>query len=220
MNSFFLQTTVLLLTASLCMASYVVKVEPRAEECYFIAPLTHSTIYGNFEMLDDKLSATPLSILVTDVEDNKTKHRSRRGAREGSFKIEAEPHEKIYVCVQNGLVTSGDNKKKEREGRSKSDDLPRTVGLDLSVEERDVHDELHQAHSIILSKAVSLTRELARLKNHHEYMGTREAKHREVVEVTFSKLMGWAFAQCAGVIVMAVGQVLYLRRFLERRRFM
>lgn len=198
----------------------MVKVAPRDEECYFIAPLTHSTIYGSFEMLDDDLSAKPLSILVTDVEDSKTKHRSRRGAREGSFKVEAEPREKIYVCVQNGIVGSGNNKKQEREGRSKSDDLPRTVGLDINVEERDVHDELHKSHSNILSKAVSLTRELSRLRNHHEYMRAREAKHREVVEVTFSKLMGWALAQCAGVVVMAVGQVMYLRRFLERRRYM
>eukprot|EP00980_Cylindrotheca_fusiformis_P006932 scaffold1443_cov113-Cylindrotheca_fusiformis.AAC.6 len=212
-----LMTTMML---SQCQASYTFKVAPRQEECFVVTPLTHSTIHGNFELLDDELSARPLSILVTDSTDSTTKFRSRRGQRDGKFKVDAEPKEKVYICIQNGTFGTDRKKKKEREGRAKNDDLTRTVGLQLSVEERDVHSELHQTHSTILTKAVSLAREISRLQNHNEFMRTREAKHREVVEVTFSKLMRWTIAQCAGVVLLAVSQVMYLKRFLERRRYM
>ncbi|CAJ1938872.1 unnamed protein product [Cylindrotheca closterium] len=202
-----------------CEASYVVKVEPYDEQCFYIAPSTHSTIYGDFEMLEDGLSPKPISVLVTDAQDSRTLYRSRTNVRKGSFKVEANPREKIYICVQNGLVAAG-NKNIQRKGKTKSDGLPRLVGLDISVEERDLHDEIHQTHSKILSKAVMLSKELTKLKNHHEYMRAREAKHRETVEHTFSKLLGWALAQASGVILIAVGQILYLKRFLERRRYM
>jgi len=202
-----------------CEASYIVKVQPYDEQCYLVSPSTHSTIYGDFEMLDDDLSANPLSVLVTDVHYSRTLFRSRTYARKGSFKIDADPREKIYICIQNGLITAGD-KTVQRQGRKKSDGMPRTVGLDFSVVERDIHDEIHKSHSKILSKAVMLSRELTRLQNHHEYMRAREAKHRDVVEYTFSKLLGWALVQASGVIIIAVGQIFYLRRFLERRRYM
>mmetsp|Transcript_24444 Transcript_24444/g.59853 ORF Transcript_24444/g.59853 Transcript_24444/m.59853 type:complete len:229 (+) Transcript_24444:207-893(+) len=198
-----------------CEASYVVKVEPYDEQCFYVAPLTHSMIYGDFEMLEDGLSPKPLSVLITDVHDSRTLYRSRTAVRSGSFKVEANPREKIYICIQNGLVVSGHKAK----GKTKSDGLPRTVGLDFSVEERDLHDEIHQTHSKILSKAVMLSRELTKLQNHHEYMRAREAKHRETVEYTFSKLLAWALAQASGVILIAVGQIVYLKRFLERRRY-
>lgn len=200
-----------------CEASYLVKVEPYDEQCFYIAPSTHSMIYGDFEMLEDGLSPKPLSVLVTDAHDSRTLYRSRTAVRSGSFKVEANPREKIYICVQNGLVYAG-NKSVQRKGKTKSDGLPRTVGLDFSVEERDLHDEIHQAHSKILSKSVMLSKELTKLKNHHDYMRAREAKHRETVEYTFSKLLGWALLQASGVVLIAVGQVLYLKRFLERRR--
>lgn len=202
-----------------CEASYVVKVEPYDEHCFYVFPSTHSTIYGDFEMLEDGLSPKPLSVMVTDVHDSRTLYRSRTAARSGSFKVDANPREKIYICIQNGLITTG-NKNVQRKGKTKSDGLPRTVGFSFSVQERDLHDEIHQAHSKVLSKAVMLSKELTKLQNHHEYMRAREAKHRDVVEYTFSKLLAWALVQASGVIVIAVGQIFYLRRFLEKRRYM
>jgi hypothetical protein len=220
MISYLFRILLLFVSTLCCRASYLITIKPKEEECFYVTPIVDSTIFGNFEVLDDKLSAQPLSLIVTDVALSKMKHRSRRGARDGTFKVSVDAKEKTYICIQNGLVTGDGGMTRESVGRSKSDNLPRTVGIDITVEAQNVHNELHENNANLLARSLDLTRELGRLRNHHEYSQAREAIHREVVETTFSKLMAWAIAQSAGVVVIAVGQIMFLRRFLERRRYM
>lgn len=225
----YLSTVLVLALTFCCQAAYVFKVDANDEQCVSVASVKGGTIYGDWEMLDDDLSPNPLSIVITNQQLTKRKHKSRRGAREGSFKVQVDPKELVYICIENGIVISNnDGDEQEKNGGTKykgqnpkyrSDDLPRTVGLDFSVEEKDFNAELHQDYSGILSMATGLTRELGKLRSHHEYMRSREAKHRDIVERTYTKLLLWVFLQCAGVLGMAVAQVMYLRRFLERRRY-
>ena len=223
-------SVILVLTLSFCcQAAYVFKVDPSDEECFSVASVKGGVIYGDWEMLDYDLSPNPLSIVITNAEATKRKHKSRRGVREGSFKVEVDTKELVYICIENGIVISNSNgdeqennggtKYKGQNPKYQSDDLPRTVGLDFIVEEKDFNAELHQDYSGILTMATGLTRELGKLRSHHEYMRSREAKHRDIVERTYTKLLLWVFLQCAGVLGMAVAQVMYLRRFLERRRY-
>ena len=210
-----------ILVSTLCEAAYILKVEPNDEECISIIALRNSTIFGDWELLDDDLRSEPVSIVVTNADATERKYRSRRRARSGDFKVEIEGKGITYICVENGIVLNQDEKDSDtKKSKYAADEFPRTVGFDFDVEEINVNKELHDGYRGIFDMASGLTRELGKLRSHHEYMRTREAKHREIVEKTFSKLMIWVLMQCGGVTLLAVAQVMYLRRFLEKKRYM
>eukprot|EP00934_Nitzschia_sp_Nitz4_P004129 Nitzschia sp. Nitz4//scaffold6_size259037//173770//174444//NITZ4_001094-RA/size259037-processed-gene-0.83-mRNA-1//-1//CDS//3329556953//4119//frame0 len=209
---------ILLLGLACNQAAYIVSIPPHDEECYFVAPPRKTgTLFGNYEMLDDELSPKAFTVMVYDpAKKNRVLHRSVTGKREGSFKIKLLEGQKVNVCLQNGLRTTGRGKKAETKGH---DGEPRTAGLKVSFEEQNELEELHNQNSKVSDAAVGLAKELEKLQDHHQYMKTREAIHRETVEGTFSRLMSWTLLEGFTVVTVAVGQILYFRRFLERRRY-
>ena len=66
----------------------------------------------------------------------------------------------------------------------------------------------------------NLNENLWNLQARQDYMRTREAVHREVTEETFSELLTWTILEAVALVFVSFGQVLYFRRFLEKRRYM
>lgn len=214
---------------SYCNAAYIVNVPAKDEECFFVtSPKLAGTFYGNYELIDDgsgdaadyspslPRSADAVSLAILDAKTSRILYRSRRGSNEGNFKIEATPGQKLSLCVQNGIFHAG----RRKPGQTREHDgKERTVGLQFSFEEKNPHLELHSQNGKLVSASRNLIRELSRLRDHYGYMKAREAKHRETVEGTFSKLMNWTLLQGTVVVLVAVGQIMYFRRFLEQRRY-
>ena len=214
---------VLILMTTLAQAVFVLKVDSRDEQCIVIrSPPHQSKLYGDWESLDG-LSGRPIRVeVLKDTENFEVLHKSPTGRKYGVFEVDLSPKEKVYVCVSNALVQreKDEGRDQPRRGVTRADGKARIVGLSISVEERTVNHQLRESYSGILDQARKLNREFTRLEHHQEYMRTREAKHRDVVEQTFSKLLGYVLTQCSGVIVLAVAQILYLRRYLEKKRYM
>ena len=99
------------------------------------------------------------------------------------------------------------------------DGLDRSIGIDFRVDERDIQAELRTTNDKLRNHAVELTRSLGNLVNHNDYMRAREANHRSIAEKTFSKLLLWAILEGVVVILVAGAQIMYLRRFIEVRRY-
>lgn len=202
-------------------SAYITSVAPKDEECFYIpAPLDGSlggTLHGNFDLLDDGVSPDPLSVVVIDIENENVLFRSRRRSREGIFKVNLKAEQWVNLCIQNGIVTAGRGRKTTSD--KKHDGLDRTVGFEFTVEPKNEAQDLMSQKDRITQASRDLTREVKNLYNHHEYMRAREARHREVVEQTFSRLMLWICLEVAAVILIAAGQIIYFRRFLERRRY-
>ena len=51
-----------------------------------------------------------------------------------------------------------------------------------------------------------------------EYMNVRDRIHRSINENTNSRVMMWSFFEAFILLLMAVGQVYYLKKFFEVRR--
>lgn len=210
--------SLLLLHIACCDAAYIMTIPPTDEECIFVSsPKAAGTFFGNYDLLDDsKRSADAVSVLIMDASNSRILYRSRRGSNEGNFKVEVTSGQKLSVCLQNGIWSAG--KRKTPQNRP-HDGEQRTVGLTFSFEEKNAAQELHNQSAKLVSAAQGLIREISRLQDHYGYMRAREAMHREVVEGTFSKLMSWTLLQGTAVVLVALGQILYFRRFLERRRY-
>ena len=198
-------------------AAFIVTVPPQDENCFIVRARATglATLRGNFDSLDDDRNPLQLSVVVLQTNNQKVLYRSPPQAREGTFKVQLEPQQRVAICVQNGLAM----RRRRATKRTFTDGLDRTVGLSYTVEARREAEELQSQNAKLIQGAMDLTRKLGDLINHHEYMRAREAKHREVVEETFSQLLRWILLEGTVVICMACAQVLYLRRFLERRRY-
>lgn len=224
-----LRQLLLLLGVSFCNAAYIVTVPFKDEECFTLAShKSDGTFFGNFELIDDgenkeggrkksKLSE-PLTLVVMDSSSSRIFYRSRRGATEGNFKVQVTKGQRLDMCVQNGIYASG---RRKTPIKNEDEEGPeRIVGLTYSFEEKDPNMELHSQNVKLLSATRNVFREIGRLKDHYAYVRAREALHRETVEATFSRLMSWTLLQGFTVVLIAVGQIMYFRRFLEQRRYM
>lgn len=201
-------------------AAYVVSIPAKDEECYLISSpgAAGGTLIGNFDHLDDAISSDPLSVVIIDYKEEHVLFRSRRRATEGIFRVNLKPDQKVNLCFQNGLVTAGRGRKSPT-ARS-HDGLERIIGFEYSVDIKDEKQEVHSQNEKNTKAGKELRREFWNLVNHHQYMRLREVKHREVVELTFTHLLRWCLFEAFCVITIAVGQIMYFRNFLERRRYM
>ena len=149
--------------------------------------------------------------------------RSKPGADRGTFRVPlSQGVHGYWLCFQNS-DHEPDNTEPEEEHM---DHIPRTVGFEFRIENiipsvkpvpalftTDHSDEWQE-------KSDEVQLELLAMKHHRDYMRTREADHRALVEKTFASTLSWTLVEAVVVIAMAIGQILYFRRFLERKTYL
>lgn len=215
-------------------AAYIVTIPPRDEACFYVhSTLNSGTLYGNFEVVDEDSPGggsnnnnkknnkdDDISLIILDFQNQRTLFRSRRGHANGSFTVSLQAKQKVQLCLQNGIWSAGRGRHVPRKPSQQGDTgRSYSVGLTYTFEETDPAVELQVTNTKLLTSTKSVHRELRRLLDHYNFMRAREASHRETVERTFSRLMAWVLLQGFVVIVVAGAQVMYFRRFLERRRY-
>lgn len=201
-------------------AAYIVTIPGKDEQCFIVRSpgAAGGTLYGNFDHLNDDVSAEPVSVVIIDVKEEHVLFRSRRRASEGVFRVNLKPDQKVNLCLQNGIVTAGRGRKSP--SARTHDGKDRVIGFEYSVEPRDENKDIHTQNERNQKQAWELQRAFGNLINHHQFMRTREGKHRDVVEKTFTALMWWSVLESVTVIGIAVLQIMYFRNFLERRRYL
>jgi len=162
---------------------------------------------------------SPISLIVLDGTTQRTLFRSRRGSDHGTFRVSLKSKQKVHICIQNGLWNAGGKKKISRNPNAPELTEEHLVGIQYTFEETNPVVELQLTNAKLVTATKTVYQELSRLQDHYLYIRTREATHRETVEKTFTRLMTWVLLQGSVVIVVAGAQVLYFRRFLERRRY-
>jgi len=217
---------VLLVPPPIVQAAWTFTIPPYDEECFlFRTPTTLKSLkmlVGNYELVeDDGVNADPLLVYIMEASQTQTiLYRSTPGEPTGSFRVPVKPGHGYWMCLQNS-AHAPDNQDTEPEH---PDHKTRLVGFTYRLQ------ELHEKPAPLafteenkdewMEKSMQVENEIKTLVNHHEYLQMREAKHRFVVEQTFSSLMFWSLAEAMLVILGAVGQVMYFRRFLEQKRYL
>lgn len=56
--------------------------------------------------------------------------------------------------------------------------------------------------------------------DHQEYMRDRENRHSVLADTTLSRIMQWTVLEAIVLILISCGQVLYLKKFFEQRRYL
>jgi hypothetical protein len=58
------------------------------------------------------------------------------------------------------------------------------------------------------------------LVDHFDFLRNREAQHHVLTSQILSRVMGWTLLEAGLVVCMALGQVMYWKKFFEQRRYL
>jgi len=72
----------------------------------------------------------------------------------------------------------------------------------------------------LIDSAARLQANLEDISDHQSYMRARETSHRELSEKTFARVVRWTFLEGLVLLFVAGGQVMYLRKFFEKKRML
>lgn len=196
--------------------------------------------------MDDDLSAKPVTAVLFDWDTQKVTWHSGYGESEGTFSITT--NGKFHLCFGNGSggyrteeeLTKGQQKLSDGHpltddhyDYSNADGELRTIGFSLRVRPLEgtaaaalMKDRTSSENpaDIMKNKLIDLSTTLRDkmelLLDHQEYIKNREAQHRNIVEDTFTALTRWTLLEAFVLVTIATGQVIYLKRFFETKRYL
>lgn len=213
----FLSTIVILQYCGVADGVLSTVIDNGEEECFVVrAPAGESSmISGNFDCLDDELPPDPIGVILYD---NKMTPvwRSQKGAAEGTFSLYGTG--KYELCIQNGNIGSDDY-------YAPKDGNDREVGFAIHVvpPSRGLENEAgpdDRLTSNLLEMSNKLMAGLHTMSDHQEYMKERENKHTILADTTFDRVVQWTMLEAIVLALIACGQVLYLKKFFEQKRYL
>jgi len=182
----------------------VLKLAEEDEQCFVIRAPPNSLISGNWDVLEDNLSPDPVKFKVLEGDNMDVLYESDQGDSEDTFRVQVKEGGRFNVCVQNGIDYESE------------DELDRSVGLDVRVSPLPPQEGGAQT---LLYTAETLHEKLWNLKNHHDYMRNRESAHRQTTEETFTNVVRWSLLEFVVLLGIAISQIVALRVFFERKRY-
>lgn len=231
-------------------ATYSVVVNDGSEECVWARTPRQGGRYivsGNYDLIDDGVSSRPLSVTLYN-QKMKSVYQSRFGRSEDTFSVVTTAGERFMLCIKNGFGlhkgrlarSDGEMDDDDEIGAGGRDGLDRAVGWALRVRSADAHarwmrekdgvaednastkekSESEKKAESLLELGGDLIDALENMADHQAYLREREAAHRALAEQTFSAVFFWTVIEALVVLTVAGGQILYLRRFIEKRRYL
>ena len=170
---------------------------------------------GNYDQLDDELSADPLRVTLFDSDEKKI-WSSPLGAPEGTFSVTTTGGRNM-LCITNGIDYDDDT--------GNEDD--RTVGFAVRVRPATVRaqdDNVEGPDTRVMTNLIEMSEDLLDdfqdLNDHQAYLKVREAEHRDLTEATYSRIVRWTVLEALVLMAIAGGQVMYLKKFFEQKRYL
>ena len=244
---FALSLLILVLPAS---ASYSVVVNDGTEECFVTRTPKEGGRYivsGNYDLLDDGVPSGPLSVALYN-HKMKSVYQSRFGRSEDTFSVVSTAGERFMLCIKNGFglhkgrLARSDGEMDDDDETGGRDGLDRTVGWALRLRSVDAHaqwmrekdgktagdagnsnkekSESEKKVEALLELGGDLIDALENMADHQSYLREREAAHRALAEETFSAVLFWTVVEALVLASVAGAQIFYLRRFIEKRRYL
>lgn len=176
--------------------------------------ICHIFLSGNFDVIDDDVDADAFSMRVVDYETDETVFQPPPEAREGIFKLEdVKPSHHYEVCFQNHNTEDDDDSSFNVGFAVRLTDAPRSLDAEEIGPDAQRALKLVQSSSAILEDWESLT-------DHFDFLRNREGIHQEMNDAILNRIQRWTIIEALLVMGMATGQVLYWRRFFEKKRYL
>jgi len=199
-------------------ASYAISIDPGSEECYiFLTPSdvgSTSTISGSFEVLHDDVDSYELAVKIANLDTHESMHEVPSGTQEGDFKLEhLKASSKFSICFQNQASPDDDENDFDVGFNVRFHEPVRTLDDGESGPDGERASQL-------IEKASEVHQDWEILQDHFEFLRNREGIHYSMNDEIMTRLTRWTEIEALLVIIMAVGQVMYWKKFFEKRRYL
>jgi hypothetical protein len=234
---------------SRCAGSLSTLLESGTEECFIIrAPSDAAAVLtGNFDCLDDGLISDPISATLVDVDGNML-WTSPPGASEAEFDLHVTRGGRFTFCLKNGVGNMNDNQdrtigfmvrvrppSRAMDGSEVGPDGERALqlvewasdltegwetllvssSLDCTTRERTPQKMTTITEESFLNPSFFIA-----VKDHYDYLRSREAVQRDLVEATLGRVVRWTVLEAVLLIGIAFVQVLFYRKFFEKKHYL
>eukprot|EP00563_Minutocellus_polymorphus_P018186 CAMPEP_0197728758 /NCGR_PEP_ID=MMETSP1434-20131217/28047_1 /TAXON_ID=265543 /ORGANISM="Minutocellus polymorphus, Strain CCMP3303" /LENGTH=310 /DNA_ID=CAMNT_0043315275 /DNA_START=77 /DNA_END=1006 /DNA_ORIENTATION=- len=206
-------------------------------------------VSGNYDLLDDGVSSRPLSVALYNSKMKPVyQSRFGRSEDTFSVVSTAGERFLLCLKngfgLHQGRLDRSDGEMDDDDetgGNGGRDGLDRAVGWALRVRSADAHarwtrekdggdaedndtntmekSESEKKAESLLELGGDLIDALENMADHQGYLREREAAHRALAEETFSAVFFWTVIEALVLLTVAGGQIFYLRRFIEKRRY-
>lgn len=138
---------------------------------------------------------------------------SNEGEAEGAFEFRADSGGLHRFCVENGKHLEADGVERQIGWALRVRSLPRSL-------EEDIQGPDQQRALQLVEWASELQESWETLRDHYGFLKRREFLHKQLTEQTLSRVIRWTSVEGLVLALIAVGQVLYLRKFMETRSYL
>lgn len=191
---------------SLCVCTHNVCLLPCLLNPFFVR--------GSFEILHDDVDSYELAVRVVNLDTGEAIHDIPSGTQEGDFTIrDIKAASKYSICFQNNESTDDEENEFDLGFNVRFHNEARTL------EEGELGPDGERA-SKLAEKAAAIHEDWYTLQDHFEYLRNREGIHYGMNNEIMTRLSRWTYIEALLVIGMAVGQVMYWKKFFEKRRYL
>jgi len=214
---FLASLTILQLLIPRANANFLIKLKSGEEECFVIRVpgKTPAYISGDFEWIDD-LPADPTFVILQDGEFEPV-YESPDGAEEGYFS-----HLGVgtfHLCLSNGIFGGDDMVVGNADGQTRQvafNFRVREQAKEMSNSNKEGADDEKTTNIMKLSGDVLDAIEF--LADHQSSWRAREANQKKLAKSTYRNVALWTLIEAFILVVISGSQVLYFRKFFERKR--
>lgn len=202
-------------------AAWTLNIGPYEEACFVLRTSGSNPrlLTGNYELLNTNLSPEPLLVYI--MEGEKVVWHSKPNTPFDSFQATLKEGHKYWLCLQNSshspLAPDGQEEAEHMDEKERQVGFSYRVHRDASKAPKLGEDWSDEKTEDWLDVAMDLEDDLSDYYDHFDYVKKRESDHRNLVEQTFSDILTWTLIEATMVILSAVGQVFFYRRYLEKK---
>lgn len=176
---------------------------------------TNQSISGSFEVLHDDVDSGEFHVRVSNRETGENLYEMPAGDLAGDFELKDLPgsNSRYQICFQSN--TEGSNREDAFDVgfNLRYHDPPRTLDDGESGPDGEKASQL-------VEKAAKIHQDWDTLQDHFDFLRNREAIHEEMNDAIVSRLTRWTYIEAFLVVGMATGQVMYWKKFFEKRRYL
>jgi hypothetical protein len=133
---------------------------------------------------------------------------------EGDFELsDLQENMEFQICFQSNVEGSNPDDAFDIGFNLRFHDQPRTLDNEESGPD-------NERASKLVEKAAKIHQDWDILQDHFDFLRNREAIHEEMNDNIVKRLTKWTYIEAILVVGMATGQVMYWKKFFEKRRYL
>ena len=176
--------------------SHIITLDPHQEECFHERLTKGTKVKFYFEVID----GGSLDIELSIKDPNGAVIHTEQGQSSGRYTIEANQDGAHTYCFGNKYSSAA------------------TKILMFNVEFHEAKKASDEESDRLQNMITELVALVTGVKHEMDFMAGRDALHRSIDEKTNSRVAMWSLMEIILVLVVAVGQIYYVKRFFEVRR--